>query len=212
VFNSFLRIQQTGSESGYNTSVDFSQLLDDKKGIFTHALELKDVPVVSIGNVNYREFVLDANQKDNKPYLSLNQIQLFQSNADVGLVHTVLSADNTHEAVISFPSATNIFSLNSRNVLQYEIQINYGHGSGSGDMFFYVEDSLFDPNQKYVTLFSQFGNPSGYYASNAGFEEWGVKQADCVTTPEPAAVIVWTLLGVCFVGLAVVRRHWNAKS
>ena len=81
----FLRLGTNDTfERGYNTSLGLP--LDDKppQPGFTHALQLSAVPIVNIGGVNYREFLLDANQTNNGN-ISLNQVQIFQSNADVGL-------------------------------------------------------------------------------------------------------------------------------
>jgi hypothetical protein len=176
VIDSFLRIQQTGQERGYNTSAGTP--LDDVGGIFTRNLQLGAIPTVTIGGVVYREFLLDVNQITNGT-ISLNQVQIFTSSAAVGTAYTLAEASPTQNAEISFANANEVFQLSSRNTsaaTSYEIAIDSGHGSGSGDMYLYVKDSLFTGlgAGTYVTLFSQLGLPPGYYPSNAGFEEWAV--------------------------------------
>ena len=140
VIDSFLRIQATGQERGYNTSV--GKVLDDKPpvGQFTRAIQLEDIPVVTIGGVDYRAFLLDANQVGNGP-ISLNQVELFQSAADLGTSFSLQEANSTHDAVISFTGLSPVFQMNNRQntpgglTTNTEIWIDSGHGSGSGDMF-----------------------------------------------------------------------------
>src|SRR5262245_57718589 len=74
VIDSFLRVQQTGTERGYNT--DLGTALDDKapSGGFTRAITLSEIPIVTLGGVEYRQFLLDINQNTQEK-LSLNQSQ-----------------------------------------------------------------------------------------------------------------------------------------
>ena len=127
---------------------------------------------------------------------------------------SLAEADPTHDAIISFPGtgANEVFRLNnSQNTAgglstNYEAQINSGNGSGTADMFLYVRNSDFgnQPNS-YVTLFSQFGNPSGTYESNAGFEEWAVREGVPNPVPEPSSIAL-ACTGLAGLGLAGLRR------
>jgi len=184
--DSFLRIQQDGFERGYNTSDFKGQAppppLDDVAGNFTHDITLGSVPIVKIGGVEYRAFLLDVNQ-DHNGNISLNQIQIFQSKVGFGAPGSTgimnNEADATNNAILKFTSGQDeVFRLNNQAVTNstYEIQVDTSRGSGSGDMFLYVLNSAFrnDVNSS-ITLFSQFGYPNGVYASSAGFEEWAVK-------------------------------------
>lgn len=223
VIDSFLRIGQTGQERGYNTSAN-NPPLDDKAGNFTRALTLAEIPVVTIGTTEYRQFLLDINQtKQNcdvtnndgqldNSCLSLNQIQIFQAGGDPGTSYTALNeATPTTDALISFDAsvATEVFRLNNVNMTdaaRLEIQLNFSlnPGSGGGDMFLYVPNSDFDTSLSNVILFSQFGNPRGTYSSNDGFEEWAVLSP----VPEPAPII---LLGTILFGVAhLFRRRRSA--
>jgi hypothetical protein len=216
VIDPFLRIQQSGQERGYNTSDTTGQPpLDDVPPIggFTRAIQLSAIPIVTISGVAYREFLLDVNQVANGN-ISLNQVQIFQSPAGVGATgFTLQEADTTHDAVISFPSATQIFQMSSSLLTgtAYEVQINSSHGSGSGDMFLYVNNTAFaglSPTT-FITLFSQFGNPPGAFASNAGFEEWATRNPTVTPVPEPTTVAL-SLSGLGtlgFVGLRRLRRR-----
>jgi len=188
VIDPFVRIQMTGQERGYNTSLGFP--LDVKHpDNYTHAIQLGDIPLVTLadGN-NYREFLLDVNQTDaekkNDGNISLNQIQIFQSAADAGTTFGIQDANNTsggHNAILTLGSTTEVFRLNNRDVADPNIEIwaNEGNGSGTADMLFYVRNEAFTGgDSSYITLFSQFGRPNGTYASDAGFEEWAVRQTD----------------------------------
>jgi len=206
VIDPFLTIQETGQERGFNT--DVGEPLDTKRsgGGFTRAIQLGEIATVQIGGVEYLQFLLDVNQDSNGP-ISLNQIQFFVSPADVGSNYSLTEAtqgigtDGTggNDAIIGFgPSATEVFRMNNLEnngtdlVTNTEIQIDSAHGSGSGDMFLYVQSSLFGTDLKsYVTLFSQFGRPNGTYSSTAGFEEWAFVQGSGPTVqpvPEPATM------------------------
>src|SRR5262249_54037721 len=104
----FLRLQanNTPVEQGYNTSLGTP--LDDQPPVnFTHALQLSAVPIVNINGVDYREFLLDANQSGNGP-IPLNQVQIFQSGADLGTGGNLQPADATHNAIISFASSPSL--------------------------------------------------------------------------------------------------------
>src|SRR5258705_2014403 len=76
VLNTFLRVQNDGAEQGYNT--DFRKVdLNQTSDIHTRALLLSEIPKVTIDDVVYREFLLDINESNNTPLLSLNDVQLF---------------------------------------------------------------------------------------------------------------------------------------
>jgi len=230
VIDPFLTIQQTGQERGYNTDVSPSPL-DTKRsgGGFTEAIQLGHIGSVNIGGVDYLQFLLDVNQSGNGP-ISMNQVQIFKSLADLGssspsLTEATQGTGATgvdgNDAIIDFKtSGTEVFRMNNLENdgtsldKNYEVQIDSGHGSGSGDMFLYVQNSLFgsDPNA-YVTLFSQFGHPNGTYESNAGFEEWAYRQnlTPFTVTPEPATVAT-ALSGLIPLGLAGLRRVYRRKT
>src|SRR5437899_1740853 len=62
VIDSFVRIQNNGTEQGYNTSARPVQFDEKTDPNYTRPLLLSSVPVVNINGVNYRQFLLDINQ------------------------------------------------------------------------------------------------------------------------------------------------------
>lgn len=230
VIQPFLTIQQNGQERGYNTDATPAPL-DTKRsgGGFTSAIQLGQLGVVQINNVEYIQFLLDVNQQANGN-ISLNQIQIFTSPTDVGGAGVPIEATQGtgtngtggNDSTISFAGATEVFRMNNpQNTLgdlstNKEIQIDSNHGSGSGDMFLYVQSSLFGTNlNSYVILYSQFGHPNGTYDSNSGFEEWAVRQGNGPTlVPEPATIsmILSVLAPLGVVGLRRLRRRTGPVS
>ena len=78
-YNSFLRIQNTGEEEGFNT--DVNNQLNNKDGIWTHDLLLSSLAIVTIGPTTYYEIRLDLNEVNsaNGENILLEQLQLFFS-------------------------------------------------------------------------------------------------------------------------------------
>ena len=66
-----------GSEQGYNTDARPLQFDENKSPQFTRSLTLGEVPVVNVGGVEYREFLLDINQKSSASLLSLDEVRVF---------------------------------------------------------------------------------------------------------------------------------------
>ena len=193
VINSFVRLQAEGDEEGYNTDAKKKKFpYDEKAGSFTHSLLLSDVPIVTVDNLAYREFVLDINQRRNKPLLSMDRLMIFQEtvgdlSVPVGSLGTALyDLDRDEDNSI---------------VLNYAL----GHGSGSGDMYAYIPDALFRVSAgDFVYLYSRFGDRE---KSNAGYEEWFVQERPALLAPLHAPVPAAVLLGM----LGLATAGWGLR-
>ena len=194
--DSFLRVQQNGTEQGYNTSARPVQFDEKTDPNYTRNLTLGEVATKTIGAVQYREFFLDINQAVPVPksYLTLDQLQIFVSNTPS--IQGGYSSVGANTGTGALAGATKIYDLDAGadNYVQLDYNLS-GGGSGSSNMVFYLPDSLFG-NYKYVYLFSQFGNIDGSankYASNAGFEEWFTKSPippPNTPVPEPGTLLL----------------------
>ncbi|MER9655078.1 hypothetical protein NKJ26_16395 [Mesorhizobium sp. M0152] len=154
-YDSFLRLQATGIEEGFNTDENGNIL--DNKSSFTNDLQYGDIQSINIGGVDYIEFRLDLNESNNQANgdISLTGLDIYLSGAGATL------ADYTAD----FAGFTSVFHLSADQLL-----IDANHGSGTDDYRVLIPVSVFTAAGatagSYVTLFSSFSG------SNGGFEEW----------------------------------------
>jgi PEP-CTERM motif len=218
VIHSFVRIASNGdTEQGYNTDLRPLQFDENPSPTFTRHLDLSAVPLVDCsliagcsaggGSGNYREFMLDINQTGDDPLISLDRVIVYLRSA--GNLDTFSSTNNgTVAGTDTFNSGNLIYDSGLGN----DVTLNFTNapGSGGGDMFLYIKDSLFTGPNQFVYLYSFFGVPNN---NNDGFEEWSVRlpggggesnPQDAV--PEPASLL---LLGS---GLAFAARRVRRKQ
>jgi len=194
VFEPFVRIQENGTEQGYNT--DGSVEFDTKGGKWTHSILYTDVPLVTINNVKYREILLDAGEPGQKGNtLNLDIMELY-----------LLSDPDISGYPANFPSSNRIYELIDGN---YDsILLDNITGNGVSDMFAYIPDKFFTGNDPYLYLYSEFANSGGT------FEEWGVRVSagdpnpSSPSAPEPTSLL---LLG-SGLGLEIFRRKKSKSS
>ncbi|MHC4148346.1 MAG: PEP-CTERM sorting domain-containing protein [Planctomycetota bacterium] len=182
VIDSFLRIQSSGIQHGYNTdgAIEF-----DTMSSFTHSIQIVDIPIANIGGTNYREFMLDINQ-DGQRILSVDEIRIALH--DTGDLSGYASIFNTP-----------IWDLDETEDNWIILDDTVNTGSGHGDMLALIPDSLFSgPSSQYVYLYAKFGVNS---VADNGFEEWAYGMQGPLI-PEPATV---GLLGLG--GLLLLRRR-----
>jgi hypothetical protein len=170
VINSFVRLQTPNGkatvEQGYNTDARPLQFDENNSPNFTRSLKLSDLPTVTIGGVNYRELLLDINQKASQPYVSLDEVRLFLGDAPNLTGYTA----PTSTQAAKLPGATLAYDLDAGGDNWVKLDSRLSSGSGSGDMLMYVPDqALSAAGGGYVYLYSKFGVN---FAGNSGFEEW----------------------------------------
>jgi hypothetical protein len=84
VIEPFVRLSTNQDVSqGYNTDARPLELDENNSPQFTRSLLLNDVPIVSLNETLYREFLLDINQKGavGGSLLSLDTIEIYLANA-----------------------------------------------------------------------------------------------------------------------------------
>lgn len=172
VISSFVRVQGTGVERGYNTDARPLQFNENSSPRFTRSLKLDAVPIVVVNGVGYRQFLLDINQKSSSPLLSLDELKIFLGNAGN------LKGYNSSTGQLAGLDAVYNLDGNGDNSILMNYSLN--HGSGSGDVLVLIPDRLFVSPvlNPYVYLYSTFGQTA---AANAGFEEWAVYPKSDVT-------------------------------
>ncbi len=182
--DSFLRIQGSGVEKGYNTGGKTE--FETKSGQFTHSLQLSAVPTLNFSGITYREFILDTNEvSGSTSFISLDSLEIRL--ADSG---NLTGYDNSFGQLI--------YSLDDSVDNWILLDASLSSGSGSGDMTLLVPNNLFGTDDaKYIYLYSEFGQN---VASDDGFEEWAVGVGGAVN-PEPA-----TLSMLVLGGLGLIRR------
>ncbi len=188
VIDPFVRLQANDFEQGYNTDYRPLQFNENSSATFTHSILVSAVPVVTIGTVDYLEFLLDINQNNSKPLLSLDKMEIY-----------LLPTPDAHDYA-SF--GTPVYTIDPAGQDNY-IKLNYSlnPGSGAGDMFAYIPKSLFPNQNDYLYLYSRFGDT---IPSNDGYEEWATVKESIV--PEPASLITMIVGAVGGIGSLLRRR------
>ena len=161
---SFLRVQASPTEEGYNTSGGIP--FDDKAGPFTHDIQVSDLETTIrvIGGVSYYQILLDVNEPNgSKSLISLDRLEFYTSpeggktTTDVGSLGVLRwSLDDGGDNSVLLDAARN-------------------HGSGSGDMYAYIPVKKFPGalSTDFVYMFVQFGTSAGS-PCEGGFEEWSL--------------------------------------
>ena len=180
-FDTFVRIQGNGVESGYNTGG--TPEFQSHKNKYTRALTLSEVPIVIYNGIAYREFCLDANQ--NSPFtLSIDELKFY-----------VESTGNLTGYPTNFTNL--VYNLDAGGDNSITINATLNAGSGKADMAALIPSALFGTdNSKYVYLYSTMG---ATIAASDGFEEWGVgTNAEPIYIPEPATLALLGLGSLLF--------------
>jgi hypothetical protein len=176
VIQSFLRMQNNGTEQGYNTSnrpVQFNELTDPN---FTRDVRISDLPIINFNAINYYSILLDSNepQGGTNELVSLDQLKIFTgpkvltnpaNPANLGTLRYDLDA-----------GADSVVRINSTNP-----------GSGVADARILIPVSFFNGTSPtdFFYLFARFGDTD---ATGDGFEEFALQGGGSTIIPLPSTV------------------------
>lgn len=193
VYKPFLRLQNNGTEEGFNTSA--GGVLDNKGSIWTRDLLAATIPTIMVDGKSYREIRLDINESKNLKgtdrYLSLDSLEIYLEN--VGGISTKAGLTNLK------------YSMDA--LQDHYVKLDYAlasGGSGWDDMSVLLPEEIFAdvPSNRYFYLYSKFGEN---YPSDAGFEEWASDPPVAASVPEPDALALFGL-GIGALLLATRKR------
>jgi hypothetical protein len=174
VIDAFVRLQQkhatSGIAQGYNTDARPLQFDEKLSPTFTHSLLLSDVPKVNVGGTMYREFLLDINQTNSTPLLSLDELRLYTATGP-----NFVNYDATSHLLNGIAPS---FDLGGGNWIELNSGLN--PGSGTANMVALIPDSVFAgaPTGSYLYLYSKFGVN---LPAHGGYEQWAVHGAGSFT-------------------------------
>jgi len=188
--NSFLRVHNSPTEQGYNTS-GTPVPLDDLAGNFTRNLQLSDIPILTAGSTQYYEFLLDINEPNghDSSLLSLDQLKIF-TNATGSLT----PSDPNQLGTLRYN-----LDAGMDNYVLMDADLTSGSGQGDVRILIPVADFAGVAQTDFVYLYSMFGVNA---SSGDGFEEFAVRGATAIPLPATAGLAAAGLLGV-----GAVRRR-----
>jgi len=194
VLQSFVRISAANQNvvQGYNTSGRPLQFDENTSATFTHDLTFGEVPQLVVDGVTYLEFMLDINQNNNNPLLSLDDVEIYTS---------ATGGQNTSN-VASLGAL--VYSMDAGGDNFVRLDYNLNSGSGQGDMRMLVPLSAFGGAGAgtFIYLYSRFGENN---ANNDGYEEWAVFGEGTIIPLPPAAMA--GMVGLAAAGFA--RRRFG---
>lgn len=218
VYDPFLRVQANNVEEGFNTNYgspydpvgSHSAPLDDKPGIWTHDIQMKDLAVKTVGGIDYYVLTLDINEPNNYPssLLSLDELRLYTS--ATGMRNTLAGATLRYDMDASISNGAGGW-VDQDVYLDHSLQ----EGSGHDDMEVLIPTTFFAgaSGNDYFYLYSKFGATGGAFGadfqSGDGFEEWSVIRGTAPPPPPPSAAEPTTLLllGGGLLGMVAARRR-----
>jgi hypothetical protein len=180
VIRPFLRIQNTPTEQGYNTSGGTP--FDDKAGPWTHDIQFSDLQgtTVLLNGQAYFKIMLDANEPNG--------------------ANSTITLDSLKFYTSATGGATTL-DINQLGTLRYDLGANNSvlidasrnHGSGSGDMFMYIPASAFAGTNAndFVYMYVAMGYSDN--TSEGGFEEYSLIRN---LTPVPEMSAFFPIIGL----------------
>lgn len=174
VLDPFVRVQDNGTEQGYNTTLanQGAYPFQEKFGNWTHDLQFSSLQLIN-GNYN---FVLDIGEpvvtnqnQGQQSLLSLDGLKLFVTNTPGQSSNSVDGSGNANGI-----NGTLLWDMDALtdNYILLDSNRNGNPGNGVSDMLMLVPQSVFAnvTSSQYIILWSRFGLQN---AANAGAESFG---------------------------------------
>lgn len=179
-FDSFVRLQGSPEERGYNTDANGQgKEFQTKAGQWTHSMKVSEIPVITVDGQPYWELWADINDSNSDPEITLGDVEIFFT-ADPALTGYDFGAN-----------ATKVYDFDG------DVLINdVNQGSGRGDLRYLVpvQPITLPANCGYgnaacATYFVLYSNwtGSGEGSADSGFEEWKVKSYPYLSVSTTAA-------------------------
>ena len=146
--NSFVSLSYAGMggvEQGYNTDARPVQHNEAKEPAKTHAIRLSDLPVVTVNGTQYREFVLDVNQKKTANFLSVDEARIF-----LGSVGNLTGYNSSFQTLAGQTAVWDLDAGEDTTIIARALQ---NQGSRAGEIVLLVPESSFTgANRRHVRL------------------------------------------------------------
>lgn len=208
VFNPFVRIQQNGTEAGYNTDARPVEFQTKDQNQWTHSLALNSLQSVTINGTQYYQFTLDINEQGNTSgsLLSMDDFRVYLGNSPS------LTGFNDGFGA----NSVKVYDIDAGQRNNTTVNLNAKlnpPGSGVADLNVYIPVSKFagfGSSFQYVYLYSGFGDP---YPSGSGFEEWAsLNGANGTPPPNGVPAPPSVLLGLIGIGGALIGRSLRRRT
>ena len=201
VIDPFLRVENSPTEQGYNTSGGTP--FDDKAGPWTHNIQISDLrnSIQNINGTQYFTLLLDVNEPNAQSLISLDSLSFYTSS--IGS-QTTTNINQLGTLRWSLDGAGNSYVL---------LDAARNHGSGSGDMYAYIPVSAFAGanDSDYVYMFTRFGDQMSADGTSAGgFEEWAIIN-NIAAVPEMNALFPILGLFATMISARYFRRQRMAR-
>ena len=133
--NAFLRLDANGVEQAYNTDARHRLGDGNRDVVSSHAIRLGQIPLTTIGGVEYRAFFLDVRENRQQPMISLDELRIYVSQ------NQNLTNYNANTKTLGGESAVFDMDANEDNFVRLNADLN--RRTGRGDAFVYIPNSVF---------------------------------------------------------------------